>query len=34
MRKSWQLVPNRAAIPSELLAGMVVALVPLREGIS
>jgi SulP family sulfate permease len=34
MRKSWQLVPNRAAIPSELLAGMVVALGIIPEAIA
>jgi sulfate permease, SulP family len=34
MRKSWQLVPDRAAIPSELLAGMVVALGIIPEAIA
>jgi SulP family sulfate permease len=34
MPKTWQLVPDRAAIPSELLAGMVVALGIIPEAIA
>jgi len=34
MRNSWQLVPDRAAVPSELLAGMVVALGIIPEAIA
>ena len=34
MADSWQLVPHRAAIPGELLAGMVVALGIIPEAIA